>query len=174
MAPGDLRELTLAARSSYADPMTHDVTVRFKKLDARATTPVYHSDCAAGMDLYACLPRGLVTTPTVLISRGQIVKIPLGFCVEIPPGYEGQVRPRSGLASKHGLTLPNSPGTVDSDYRGEMFVALINLSDEPYEIQHGDRIAQMVIAPVTRAALVEVDELSATGRGEGGFGSTGR
>jgi len=151
-----------------------DVTVRFKRLDERATAPKYHSDHAAGMDLYACLPRGLITTPTVLISRGEIVKIPLGFCVEIPIGYEGQVRPRSGLASKHGLTLPNSPGTVDADYRGEMFVALINLSESPYEIQHGDRIAQMIIAPVTRAALIEVDELSPTPRGDGGFGSTGR
>ena len=154
--------------------MQPDVTVKFKRLDERATPPVYHSDHAAGMDLYACLPRGLITTPTVLISHGQIVKIPLGFAVEIPIGYEGQVRPRSGLASKHGLTLPNTPGTVDADYRGEMFVALINLSDEPYEIQHADRIAQMVIAPVTRAALVEVDELSPTPRGAGGFGSTGR
>ena len=154
--------------------MKPDVTVKFKRLDERATAPAYHSEHAAGMDLHACLPRGLITTPTVLISHNQIVKIPLGFAVEIPPGYEGQVRPRSGLASKHGLTLPNTPGTVDSDYRGEMFVALINLSHEPYEIQHADRIAQMVIAPVTRAALVEVDELSSTDRGGGGFGSTGR
>ena len=153
--------------------MNPEVTIRFKKLDERATPPVYHSDHAAGMDLYACLPRGLIKTPTVLISHNQIVKIPLGFALEIPPGYEGQVRPRSGLASKHGLTLPNTPGTVDSDYRGEMFVALINLSPEPYEIQHADRIAQLVIAPVTRAALVEVDELSSTERGGGGVGSAG-
>lgn len=91
----------------------------------------------------------------------------------VPRGYEAQVRPRSGLASKHGISMPNTPGTVDSDYRGEMFVPLINLSDRPYTITDGQRIAQMVIAPVARAVLVEVDELDDTARGGGGFGSTG-
>jgi len=99
---------------------------------------------------------------------------PTGLRVEIPPGYEMQIRPRSGLAVKHGITLPNTPGTIDSDYRGPLGVALVNLGAEPYTIRHGDRIAQMVVAPVVQVAFEIVDSLSATARGEGGFGSTGR
>ncbi len=155
--------------------MAHDVSIKLKRLDDRAIAPSYHSDEAAGMDLSACLPRGDHAGASVVIAaRGGIAKIPLGFAVEIPRGFEGQVRPRSGLATRHGVTLPNSPGTVDSDYRGEMFVALINLGAEPYEVHHADRIAQLVIAPVTRAEIVEVGELVETARGAGGFGSTGR
>ncbi len=148
------------------------VTVAFKRLDPNATIPRYHSEHAAGLDLTACLPRGGIGE-SVTIEPRKVVKIPLGFACAIPNGYEGQVRPRSGLSTKHGISLPNAPGTIDSDYRGEMFIALINLSDEPYTITHGDRIAQLVIAPVVRAGFVEVDDLDETQRGSSGFGSTG-
>ncbi len=156
--------------------MTPDraVELRIRRLDDRATLPAYHSALAAGMDLSACLPRADITSDSVVLEPGSIVKVPLGFAAEIPPGYEGQVRPRSGLATKHGVTIPNAPGTVDADYRGEMFVALINLGSKPHTVHHGDRIAQLVIAPVTPARVVEVEQLSETGRGSGGFGSTGR
>ncbi len=147
--------------------MPSPVTVRFKRLHARAVTPQYHSEQAAGMDLAACLDA------PVNIAPGQIVKIPLGFAIALPIGYEAQIRPRSGLATKLGITVPNSPGTVDSDYRGEMVVALINLGREPYTVEHGTRIAQMIVAPVSHATLLEVEELDATPRGAGGFGSTG-
>ena len=108
-------------------PTTHTALLRIKKLDDRATLPQYKSELAAGLDLAACLPRHDMPA-TVTIEPGQIVKIPLGYACAIPKGYEGQVRPRSGLATKHGITLPNAPGTIDADYRGEMFIALINLS----------------------------------------------
>jgi len=153
--------------------MPSAVTIKLKRLDDRAIAPAYHSEHAAGMDLAACLPRSGCAESVVIAPRGGIAKVPLGFAVEIPPGFEGQVRPRSGLASRHGVTMANAPGTVDADYRGEMFVALINLGPEPYEVRHGDRIAQLVIAPVTRAAIEEVGELTETARGSGGFGSTG-
>ena len=146
-------------------------TLRLKKLSARATTPRYHSDGAAGLDLSACLPEN---APEVTIAPGKIEVIPTGIAIAIPTGFEAQVRPRSGLASKHGLTLPNAPGTIDSDYRGEVLVPMINLSGEPYTVTHGMRIAQMIIAPVARARVVEVDDLEATLRGAGGFGSTGK
>ncbi len=148
------------------------VTVAFKRLDANATIPRYHSALAAGLDLSACLPRNGMGE-TVTMEPNEIVKIPLGFACAIPAGYEGQVRPRSGLSTKHGISLPNAPGTIDADYRGEMFIALINLGTKPYTITHGDRIAQLVIAPVVHATLREVEELDETGRGSNGFGSTG-
>ncbi|PYT12430.1 MAG: dUTP diphosphatase [Acidobacteria bacterium] len=122
---------------------------------------------SAGLDLRACVPGPVVLQP------GRRVLIPTGFCVALPPGYEGQVRPRSGLALRHGLTMLNSPGTIDSDYRVEIAVVAINLGQEPVTISRGDRIAQLVIAPVTRARLVLTDDLPATGRGGGGFGHTG-
>ncbi|MBL4809852.1 MAG: dUTP diphosphatase [Phycisphaerales bacterium] len=147
-------------------------TVRFMKLDDRATIPQYQTQLAAGLDLAACLPRH-DTPETVTVNPGDIVKIPLGFAVAIPPGYEGQIRPRSGLATKQGLTIPNAPGTVDADYRGEMFVALINLGKKPIDITHQMRIAQLIIAPVSHATILEVDSLDETTRGTGGFGSTG-
>jgi dUTP pyrophosphatase len=109
----------------------------------------------------------------VQLAPGQRALIPTGLRLAIPQGFEGQVRPRSGLAARHGITVLNSPGTIDSDYRGEICVILINLGSEPYTISHGDRIAQLVIAPTTRAELVEVESLDTTERGEGGFGSTG-
>ncbi len=143
-------------------------SIRLKKLSPLATTPRYQTAHAAGMDLHACLPGGPVT-----IAPGQIVKIPLGFAVALEPGFEAQIRPRSGLATKFGVTVPNSPGTVDADYRGEMVVALINLGREPFVVEHDMRIAQMVIARHATATMVEVAELDETARGGGGFGSTG-
>ena len=129
--------------------------------------PGYQTTGAAGLDLPAALDRPIEIAP------GAISLVPTGFKLAIPPGHEGQVRPRSGLAVKHGLTVVNAPGTIDSDYRGEVKVALINLGPAPVTIARGDRIAQLVIAPVTRAALAEVDQLPSSQRGEGGFGHTG-
>jgi dUTP pyrophosphatase len=111
--------------------------------------------------------------PITLPPQGR-AGVPTGWALEIPVGYEVQVRPRSGLASKHGVTVVNAPGTIDSDYRGELVVLLVNLGVEPFTIAPGERVAQLVVAPVTQAQVVEVDELSATDRGAGGFGSTGR
>ncbi|MGN6625739.1 MAG: dUTP diphosphatase [Tepidisphaeraceae bacterium] len=122
---------------------------------------------AAGMDVCAA-----VAGPTP-IARGAIVLIPCGFAMAIPPGYEAQVRPRSGLASKHGITLINSPGTIDADYRGEVFVPLINLGPADFVVERGMRIAQMLILPVPPVTVVEVDTLDETARGQGGFGHTG-
>jgi dUTP pyrophosphatase len=122
---------------------------------------------SAGIDLRACVPEPVVLAP------GHRRLIPTGFCIALPPGYEGQVRPRSGLALKSGLTMLNTPGTIDSDYRGEIAVIAINLGQEPVTIRRGDRIAQLVIAPVTRARLVLGDELPPTDRAAGGFGHTG-
>ena len=130
--------------------------------------PAYQSDGAAGLDLLAA-----VETPLTLPPLGRAL-VPTGLALALPQGYEAQVRPRSGLAAKHGVTVLNSPGTVDADYRGEVKVILVNLSDTPFAIARGERIAQMVIAPVTRARLVEATELDDTARGAGGFGSTGR
>jgi len=129
--------------------------------------PTYMSDHAAGMDVCAAC-EGEVT-----IEPGGLELIPCGFTMALPVGYEAQMRPRSGLALKHGLTLPNSPGTIDADYRGEVCVILANHGTEPFSVTRGMRIAQMVIAPVTRAEVEEVDALDETVRGEGGFGHTG-
>lgn len=134
--------------------------------------PQYQTAGAAGADICANLPldqRGQGVTLTPL----KRVIVPTGIRVEIPAGYEMQIRPRSGLATKHGITLPNTPGTIDSDYRGPLGVALINLGAEDYTIRHGDRIAQAVIAPVLQVHFAVVDRLSDTDRGAGGFGSTG-
>jgi dUTP pyrophosphatase len=130
--------------------------------------PRYHSDHAAGVDLTADIEAGLALNPL------QRMAIPTGIAVEIPPGFEGQVRPRSGRALSEGLTLVNSPGTVDADYRGEIRVIVINLGSEPLTIRPGDRIAQLVFAPVVRMEIVEADRLDGSTRGEGGFGHTGR
>ena len=132
--------------------------------------PAYQSAHAAGLDLQAAIPEG---SPLVLLP-GQRALVPTALTIALPPGYEAQVRPRSGLASKHGVTVLNAPGTVDADYRGEIGVLLINHGDAPFSIQRGERIAQMVIASVVRAELVPAPQLSATDRGSGGFGSTGR
>jgi dUTP pyrophosphatase len=131
--------------------------------------PSYASDGAAGLDLYAALPAG----QTLVLEPGARELIPTGIEIALPAGYEAQVRPRSGLAVKHGVTVLNAPGTIDSDYRGEVKALLVNHGGQPFEILRGMRIAQLVIAPVARATLVEVDELDETARGAGGFGSTG-
>jgi dUTP pyrophosphatase len=146
--------------------MSHP-TLRFKRLHAGAQLPAYQSAEAAGMDLHACLDAPVTLQP------GDLVRIPLGWIMAIPSGFEGQVRPRSGLAAKHGITVPNAPGTIDSDYRGEAVVALINLGRAAFTIEHGMRVAQLVVAPVARVAVHEVVELDETARGGGGFGSTG-
>ena len=149
------------------------VRLRVHRLDARATLPTYHSDLAAGLDLSACLPREPVEDGAVTIEPGRIAKIPTGVAIAIPPGFEGQVRPRSGLSTKHGITVPNAPGTIDADYRGEVLVGLINLGSEAFEVTHGMRIAQLVIAPVWMGSPLEVRELDETDRSSSGFGSTG-
>lgn len=127
--------------------------------------PAYATDGAAGMDVLAA--------EDVLLQPGARHAVATGLAVAIPPGFEIQVRPRSGLALKHGLTVANAPGTIDSDYRGEVKVILVNLGSAPFEVRRGDRIAQLVLAPVIRASWLKVDELDETSRGEGGFGSTG-
>ena len=131
--------------------------------------PAYETEHAAGMDLRAAVPE---EAPFDL-RPGQRAAIPTGLTMAIPPGFEGQVRPRSGLALRSGVTCLNTPGTIDADYRGEVKVILINLGEEDFTIRRGDRIAQLVIAPVTGAAWNEVETLDQTPRGEGGFGSTG-
>lgn len=130
--------------------------------------PAYATAEAAGMDVAAAVTGDLVIAP------GDIVLVPTGFRVSLPSGYELQVRPRSGLAVRHGLTIVNSPGTIDADYRGEVKVALVNLGRQPYTVKRGDRIAQLVLAPVSRAGLRLVADLDATARDAGGFGHTGR
>jgi len=129
--------------------------------------PSYETVGSAGMDI-----RAAVSEP-MSIKPGSRALVPSGFKMALPQGYEAQIRPRSGLALKKGITLPNSPGTIDTDYRGEVGVILMNLGEEPFVIERGDRIAQMVIAPITVGVWVEADELTETVRGEGGFGSTG-
>jgi dUTP pyrophosphatase len=131
--------------------------------------PAYQSAHAAGLDLLAAVPED----SPMLISPGQRALVPTGISVALPDGYEAQIRPRSGLASKHGITVLNAPGTIDADYRGEINVLLINHGDAPFAIRRGERIAQMVIASVLRAELVATNSLSSTERGGGGFGSTG-
>lgn len=143
--------------------------VLIKKLDHAKDLPLpnYETVAAAGMDL-----RAAVDSPIVL-KPGERQMIPTGLQIALPEGYEAQVRPRSGLAIRNGITMLNTPGTIDADYRGEVKVIAINHGEENFVVNHGDRIAQMVIAPVTQFPVVEVDKLDETDRGEGGFGSTG-
>lgn len=131
--------------------------------------PAYASDGAAGLDLYAALPAG----QKLVLEPGARDLIPTGVQIALPEGYEAQVRPRSGLAVEHGVTVLNAPGTIDSDYRGEVKALLVNHGGQPFEITRGMRIAQLVVAPVLRVTLVEVDDLGETARGANGFGSTG-
>lgn len=131
--------------------------------------PAYQTDGAAGMDLVAAVAED---APLEIAPLGRVL-VPTGLVLEIPAGFEGQVRPRSGLAVRHGVTVLNSPGTIDCDYRGEVQVILVNLSDTTFRIRRGDRIAQLVLAAVVRMQPVEVDAVETTARGEGGFGSTG-
>jgi dUTP pyrophosphatase len=141
--------------------------LRYRKLRPGALAPRYMSAGAAGLDLASAAEAPLRLEP------GARLGVPTGLALEIPPGFEGQVRPRSGLAMKFGVTILNAPGTIDSDYRGELTVLLVNLGREPHIINPGDRIAQLVIAPVTQVEIEESSELSDTARGGGGFGHTG-
>ncbi len=131
--------------------------------------PSYETAGSAGMDLRAAVADG----ETIMLQAGARALVDTGLAMALPQGFEAQIRPRSGLAIKHGITCLNTPGTIDSDYRGEIKIILINLGQEPFEIKRGDRIAQMVIAPVIQAQFNEVEELTNTSRGQGGFGSTG-
>lgn len=144
--------------------------IRDAEADPQVPLPSYETAGAAGADIRANLPdRGSVT-----LAPGGRALIPTGLRVEIPAGFEIQIRPRSGLALKHGITLPNTPGTIDSDYRGPLGVILLNAGAEPFEVTHGERIAQLVVAPVVQARFELTDALDETERGAGGFGSTGR
>lgn len=145
--------------------------IRFKRVEGNTDLPLpqYATPGAAGMDLRAFLPEG-----PVVFETGDLKLISVGFCVELPVGTEMQIRPRSGMALKHRFMIPNSPGTVDADYRGEVKCGLYYFGEEPFTISHGDRIAQAVIAEVLQLALEEAEALSETDRGAGGFGSTGR
>jgi len=140
--------------------------LKIKKLNEEAIIPAYQSELAAGFDLHSI--------EDCILKPGERKLIKTGLAFEIEKGYEVQIRPRSGLAFKHGITVLNSPGTIDADYRGEIMVLLINLGSEEFEIKKGDRIAQGVVAPVVQATFIETDELSDTKRGSGGFGSTGK
>ena len=149
--------------------MSSPITLEIRRKSGCDDVPLprYMSDHAAGMDVCAACD------DDVTVGPGEIELIPCGFYMAVPVGYEAQMRPRSGLALKHGLTLPNSPGTIDADYRGEVCVILANVGPEAFKVTRGMRIAQMVIAPVTRVETVEVEKLDATTRGDGGFGHTG-
>lgn len=135
--------------------------------------PSYETPGAAGADIRANLAVADRVAGITLMPMQRLI-VPTGLRIEIPAGYEVQIRPRSGLALRHGITLPNTPGTIDSDYRGPLGVALVNLGEGPYTVQHGDRIAQMIVAPVVQARFAVVSHLSETQRGTGGFGSTGK
>jgi len=150
----------------------NDVEVRLTRLPHGADLPLpsYQSAAAAGLDLVAAV----AAEAPVVIAPGRWAAIPTGLTLELPAGTEGQVRPRSGLAAQHGVTVLNAPGTIDADYRGEVKVLLVNLGPEPFSVTRGMRIAQLVIARAARARLVETAELAVTSRGTGGFGSTGR
>src|ERR1700761_7403118 len=150
--------------------MTPQIAVRRLPHAEGLPLPAYETIGSAGMDLRAALPEG----EAMVIKPGARDRVPTGLCMAIPLGFEVQVRPRSGLAAKAGVTCLNTPGTIDSDYRGEVQVILINLGAEDFVIRRGDRIAQMVIAPVVQAEWLETDNLDDTARGAGGFGSTGR
>lgn len=145
------------------------ITVKFNRIPGSEDIPLpsYATQHASGMDLSAAVEQNMVIAP------GQRCLIPTGFRVEIPAGYEGQVRPRSGLALKWGISMANTPGTIDADYRGELKIILINLGQEPFTVKRGDRIAQLVIAPVVQARVVEAEDLEESARSEGGFGHTG-
>lgn len=148
------------------------IAVRLQRLPHGADLPLpaYETAGSAGMDLRAAVPED---APVTLAPGGRAL-VPTGLKIALPPGHEAQVRPRSGLALKHGVTCLNSPGTIDADYRGEVGVILINHGSDPFVVRRGERIAQMVVAPVLQVALVEAETLDETARGAGGFGSTGR
>lgn len=147
------------------------INILVKKLESAASLqlPAYQSQSSAGFDLMAAV----ADNTSITLNPGERALVPTGLTMEIPLGFEGQIRPRSGLALRHGITVLNTPGTIDSDYRGEIGVILVNLGAEPFQITRGMRIAQMVVAPAIQVRLVETDTLADTERGEGGFGSTG-
>ena len=147
-----------------------NVQVKVRRTGSSSDLPLprYMTSHSAGMDLHADLENDILLRP------GERILVPTGISIALPDGYEAQIRPRSGLALKHGIALVNSPGTIDADYRGEIGVIVINHGSEPFAIKRGERIAQMVIARFTRVQLLEVEELESTARGEGGFGHTGR
>ena len=149
--------------------MSNSVTLSIVKLPGSEDLPLpeYKSSHAAAMDLAAVVPESITLQP------GSRALVPCGFCIAVPDGFEGQIRPRSGLAARHGVTVVNAPGTIDADYRGEVMVALINLGEAPFVIERGMRVAQLLVAPVVRVAWSEVAELPPTARGAGGFGHTG-
>ena len=152
-------------------PATPEIKVmREPGSDAEIALPSYQTAGAAGADIRANLP----DRTALILAPGARSLVPTGLRMEIPPGYEVQVRPRSGLALHHGITIPNAPGTIDSDYRGPIGVILLNTGAEPFEIRHGDRIAQLVVAPVAQVPFASVDSLDGTDRDARGFGSTGR
>ncbi len=154
-------------RAHYDPCMTLPVRIEWKRLSPLARIPAYQTSLAAGMDVHAAI------TEPMLLEPNRVVLVPTGFALAIPEGFEAQVRPRSGLSTKHGVTVPNAPGTIDADYRGEVMVALINLGRTDFTVEPGMRVAQLVFAPVARADITEVSDLSPTERGAGGFGSTG-
>lgn len=158
--------VAISVREKYT-PAVPRIPLRIRRLAPGATLPAYQTPHAAGMDLAACIDAPITLQP------GDIVLVPCGFAMAIPEGYEAQVRPRSGLATKHGISMPNTPGTIDADYRGEVKVPLVNLGRNAFVVEQGMRIAQMIIARVERADVLEVAELDETARGAGGFGSTG-
>ena len=145
------------------------ICIKIKRLDETTDLPLpsYESEGSSGMDIRASVKE------SVLLNPGEIRLIPTGIAVSVPHGYEAQIRPRSGLALKHGIGMVNSPGTIDSDYRGEIGIIVINWGQRPFTIKRGDRIAQMIITRVYQADILEVGELDSTGRGEGGFGHSG-
>jgi len=147
--------------------MTQNPEIQIKKLHPDAVVPRYMTELAAGMDIQA------LNAEPIVLKPGERCLVPTGLAMAIPPGFEVQVRPRSGLAIRHGIALVNSPGTIDADYRGEIRIIMINLGSESFTIQSGDRIAQLVVAPVCQAVLKEVEDLTETARGSGGFGHTG-
>lgn len=164
-----MRRLTSNLVPTFPEIIMDELRVFVKRLKARSTNPLpcYMTLHSAGMDLYAELAEDLILMP------GMRALVPTGIAIALPEGYEAQIRPRSGLALKHGIALVNAPGTIDADYRGEIGVIVINHGGVPFTIKNGERIAQMVFAPFHRALLEEVDELNGTARGEGGFGHTG-
>ena len=148
------------------------ITIKIHRLPHNGDLPLpaYETALSAGMDIRAAVPEGEPLT----LKPGERALVPTGLAMALPAGYEAQVRPRSGLALKHGITCLNTPGTIDADYRGELQVLLVNLGDAPFVIARGERIAQMIIAPVTQGSWVETETLDDTARGAGGFGSTGK
>jgi len=161
----DSPSLIVGVERDYHAPMP--IELRLQRLNADVPLPRYQTEHAAGMDLHAAIAAPVVLKP------GDIRLIPCGFRMAVPLGYEAQIRPRSGLATKYGISMPNAPGTIDADYRGPVSVPLINLGREPFTVEPHMRIAQMVISPVAHARVVEAADLDETERGQGGFGSTG-